>query len=153
MTVHTSPRFTYPEDEQFFRALLCDDGETLDRYIPLFDFRSPTVKRQEFNRSRDRLLAQLIAAFGPVCQLQFAERCSFQSGIAVDHLIPLSTNKLNKELRALPAAPGKKVVAQSFGANRLANLVVACANCNSFKKHRLLERAHLKRLLAMKGFC
>jgi hypothetical protein len=46
MTMHASPRFTYPEDEQFFRALLCGDGENLDRYMPLFDFRSPTVKRQ-----------------------------------------------------------------------------------------------------------
>lgn len=65
--------------------------------------------------------------------------CDINSGFCVDHLIPLSSNKLNKELRKQLAEKGKKVKTQSFGSNLIDNLVIACNNCNNYKKHRILE--------------
>jgi 5-methylcytosine-specific restriction endonuclease McrA len=118
----------------------------------LFDFRHPDLKRREFNARRGQLLAQLLTQYGQACQLQLPERCNLASGIAVDHLIPLSSNKLNKELRELSALPGRKVPTQSLGSNHIANLIVACSNCNNYKKHRLLERQHIRRILVTKSF-
>jgi 5-methylcytosine-specific restriction endonuclease McrA len=59
----------------------------------------------------------------------------------LDHLIPLSSNELNKRLRALPRVGKAKVARQSFGSNHADNLILACKRCNAFKKHRLLAPA------------
>lgn len=80
-----------------------------------------------------------------------SDLCDIERGINVDHLIPLSSNKLNKELRQLKALKGKKVLTQSFGSNNLSNLVLACKKCNSYKKHRFLSKAELKRILDLKN--
>ncbi|MBK6989183.1 MAG: hypothetical protein IPH33_13745 [Bacteroidetes bacterium] len=64
--------------------------------------------------------------------------CDISSGIVIDHLIPLSTNQLNKSLRKLAPVKGKKVATQSFGSNHIDNLVIACASCNNHKKHRII---------------
>jgi len=142
--------FEYPEDRIFFQQLLCGPGETISDYLELFDFRSPPVKRREFNKVRDEHLDMLVAADGKQCLLRYRDICDIASGIAVDHVIPLSSNKLNKELRHLPPLPGKKVLSQSFGSNNLKNLIVACNNCNNHKKHRFLEAGHLQEILRIK---
>jgi len=144
-------RFEFPEDEQFFHDLLCEPDEDLRKYESLFDPRPSNVKRNEYNQQRDLLLSQLLEQYGGACQLQYRGVCDIQSGIAVDHLIPLSSNKLNKKLRHLSAPPGKKVPSQSFGSNHPNNLVIACCNCNNYKKHRFLSRDAMKRILHMKG--
>jgi len=77
--------------------------------------------------------------------------CDINSGINVDHLIPLATNKLNKELRNLKAEPGRKVKSQSFGSNHIDNLIIACADCNNYKKHRIIERAKIQSILRAKA--
>ena len=95
--------------------------------------------------------AELIRRYGEVCQLHLVEECSLDHGLAVDHVIPLSSNKLNKELRKVPAQRGKKVPSQSFGSNDWSNLVSACGRCNGHKKHRLLEPAQIRQILSRKG--
>jgi len=143
--------FEYPEDGKYFRDLLCTPGDGLDKYLSLFDFRSPVIKRKEFNQQRAQLLADLLRQYGRVCQLHYSVKCDIDSGIEVDHLIPLSSNKLNKELRHLAAIPGMKVATQSFGSNHPSNLILACHACNSYKKHRLLERDQIMPKLRLKG--
>jgi len=89
-------KFEFPEDRAFFRRLLCGRRARLAKYSRLFDRRPPKAKRAEFNRQMRKLRGELIARYGRVCQLQLVEDCSLKHGLAVDHLIPLSSNKLNK---------------------------------------------------------
>ncbi|HEX8634457.1 MAG TPA: hypothetical protein VF703_09935 [Pyrinomonadaceae bacterium] len=146
-------KFNCSEDQDYFRTLLCEDDEDFDRYESLFDVgREPKVKRDEFNRIRGRILNQLKEQYGLTCQLGYADICDINSGVEVDHIIPLSSNKLNKELRNLPPLEkGKKVPSQSLGSNHLNNLAIACKKCNAHKKHRLLSKSEIKRILATKG--
>ena len=142
--------FQHPEDQVFFSDLLCEEGESLEKYAPLFDFRDVTKKRSEFQAARQSLLENLRAKHGSVCMLHYSKACTGGRGaLTIDHLIPLSSNKLNKELRRLVPLPRRKVPTQSIGSNHMANLVLACATCNGAKKHRLLARAELRRLLAV----
>jgi 5-methylcytosine-specific restriction endonuclease McrA len=143
-------KFEYAEDRRFFRKLLCKRGRGLSAFANLFDFRPPHTKRAEFNRKMRTLRADLIARYGKVCQLRLLDDCGLQHGLAVDHLIPLSSNKLNKELRQLAAKPGRKVATQSFGSNDPANLVLACGRCNGYKKHRFLEPSKVREILSRK---
>jgi 5-methylcytosine-specific restriction endonuclease McrA len=144
--------FEYPEDEVHFQHYLCNEGETLDKYVSLFDFRSPQVKRAEFNRHRTHLLKSLREKYKDRCQLHLEGICDERSGWVVDHLIPLSSNILNKTIRNMPAAFGEKVLAQSFGSNHPNNLILACERCNNYKKHRFLSREQLKRILVDKDW-
>lgn len=143
-------QFEHEEDRIFFSELLCDEGESVEKYSQLFDFRPPNEKRKEFNRIRGNLLEQLVALYGHGCLLGYEGLCDLGSGVAVDHLIPLSSNKLNKEIRHLKAEAGKKVITQSFGSNNIKNLIVACCNCNNHKKHRFLDKAQLQAILKLK---
>ncbi len=144
-------QFKFPDDEEFFRHLLCKPDEDISKYELLFDFRSAIVKRKEFNYQYTHLLSRLYGQCGTMCQLQCQSVCDIRSGITIDHLIPLSTNELNKKLRHLPAPPGKKVPSQSFGSNHPNNLVIACCSCNNHKKHRFLPSDSMKRILQIKG--
>ncbi len=142
--------FEYTEDLVFFERLLCQPGEALEKYKDLFDLRPPNLKRSEFDKRRNELLNALVAEHGNKCFIAYSGLCDLASGRAVDHLIPLSSNKLNKELRGLAPEAGKKVLTQSFGSNHILNLIPACSNCNNHKKHRFLEPDHLKQILKMK---
>lgn len=139
--------FDFPEDKEFFAKLLCADQETIEKYHRLFDSRDPALKRKEFNRKRSELIVFLKERQGLNCALNFPGICDLQSGLNIDHIIPLSTNKLNKELRALKPEKGKKVKSQSFGSNNTENLILTCKNCNNHKKHRLLDTAKLRDLM------
>ena len=141
--------FEFKEDTEYFEKLLCNESQTLRVFINFFDFRPVAEKRNEFNKHRNKLKAILITKHGEECMLKLS-MCDMNSGIAIDHLIPLSTNQLNKSLRKLEPVKGKKVAAQSFGSNHIDNLVIACANCNNHKKHRLLGREVLRRILKAK---
>lgn len=132
--------FEYDADREFFENLLEDLVQMEDINVArLFDFRAPVLKRKEFNRIRNKLFRNLVDIYGEVCMLG-TDLCDLSSGFAVDHIIPLSSNKLNKRLRNLKAEPGKKVKTQSFGSNNMENLIIACSRCNNHKKHRLLSR-------------
>lgn len=130
--------FEFKEDQDYFEKLLSVESQTIENFIPLFDFRPVTEKRNEFNKHRNKLKELLISKHGAKCMLKLS-MCDMNSGIAIDHLIPLSTNQLNRTLRKLKPVKGKKVATQSFGSNHIDNLVIACANCNNHKKHRILQ--------------
>lgn len=144
-----SMQFEFKEDRGYFERLLCKEGEELERYETLFDFRLAIVKRKEFNSKRKSLVEKLLSLHGRDCMLKY-ECCDLSSGLTVDHLIPLSTNKLNKELRKFKPESDKKVTSQSFGSNHIDNLVIACAKCNSHKNHKILEAELFTRIFKVK---
>ena len=47
-------KFEYAEDELYFKNLLFSEGEYLEKYESLFDFRKPNIKRLEFNKISDK---------------------------------------------------------------------------------------------------
>ncbi len=141
--------FAFKEDQDYFEKLLCSESKTIENFMHLFDFRPVIEKRSEFNKHRNKLKEKLISIHGAECMLKLS-KCDMNSGIAIDHLIPLSTNLLNKSLRKLVPLKGKKAPTQSFGSNHIDNLVIACSNCNNHKKHRILEMEMLQRILNRK---
>lgn len=142
--------FDYPEDRQFFANLLTKgDCNFLDsKYSDLFDFRHHAIKRWEFDKVRKKLLQDLIEKHQGGCQLGIHDLCSSESVLEPDHIIPLASNVLNKELRKLTPATGMKVESQNFGSNHIRNLTLACKKCNALKKHRILSGDILRRLVS-----
>ncbi|MFA5109473.1 MAG: HNH endonuclease signature motif containing protein [Patescibacteria group bacterium] len=133
--------FQYKADYIFFLKKLANGEETLFKkdFLKMFDFRNPQIKRKEFNSIRNKIYKELVLKYGEKCQLNLCPDCSKIKSFAVDHFIPLSTNKLNKLLRKLKPEAGKKVASQSFGSNDISNLRIACKRCNSFKKHKIIS--------------
>jgi 5-methylcytosine-specific restriction endonuclease McrA len=134
-------QFEYPEDRQFFADLLAEgDVDRLETaYSDLFDFRHPAIKRFEFNKTRKKVLAELMEKHNGECQLRIHPECSNGERMEPDHIIPLSSNTLNKELRGMKRYSSAKVEPQSFGSNHARNLTLACRKCNGLKKHRILS--------------
>jgi len=135
--------FEYEQDREFFDRLFGQIGG-VEKYAELFDFSDPSIKRERFNKIRDQIFEDLRIKFGDICMLKFHEDCS-NSAEQVDHLIPLSSNVLNKSLRKMKGENGKKVTSQSFGSNQKMNFVLSCARCNAAKKHRLPDAELLLR--------
>jgi len=140
--------FDYPEDQLEFEDRLRASGG-LEQNQHLFDFREPQIKRKEFNKIRNQIFEELRTRHGNCCQLRCHPDCT-EIGVEVDHLIPLSSNVLNKELRKMKGENKKKVPAQSFGSNDLSNFILACSRCNAFKKHRLPSSELLTRMHQLK---
>ena len=138
--------FEFQEDYEFFDELLESLGG-IECHQSLFDFRNPYIKRNEFNKTREEIFNELVKTNGNVCQLRCHPECT-NIADELDHLIPLSSNVLNKSLRNLKGKSGKKVPAQSFGSNRKSNLVLACKRCNAFKKHRMPSVDFLEKILS-----
>lgn len=143
-------QFEYPEDRQFFADLLTEgDANRLDvAYSDLFDFRHWSYKRWEFDKTRKKVLAGLIEKHKGECQLRIHPECSNEERLEPDHIIPLSSNVLNKELRQQKRTSLAKVESQSFGSNHPRNLTLACRKCNGLKKHRILTGEILARLIS-----
>lgn len=133
--------FEYPDDEQFFALLLAggDKEELRTKFIRRFDFREPSLKRTVFDKLKRLVMEEMIQEGRTQCELHLVADCDSQN-LVLDHIIPLSSNELNKHLRRMTAPQGKKVPAQSFGANDRENFLVACAKCNNFKKHRFIKK-------------
>lgn len=148
-------KFKYSEYDQYFRERFCEEGECLSKYAALFDLREPAgIKRPELSPQKYKQAWDALEnKHGRVCQLQYCKECEINNPTVIDHVIPLSSNVLNKESRkSLPISPGKKVAAESFGSNDISNLVLACTKCNANKKHRFLDRDAMRRILQSKGF-
>ena len=142
-------KFEYPEDYKYFKKLLCSLDELLEKYSAFFDFRHPKIKRSEFNKINKKVREELINRYGKKCMLRYPDKCT-NTDFVVDHLIPLSSNKLNKLLRNIKAEKGKKVLTQSFGSNNMDNLIIACTKCNLHKKHIILKRDKIQQILELK---
>jgi len=145
-------KFEYTEDCKFFEHLLCEAGQTLEQFSDLFDFRPPKEKRNEYTRIRQTRMDELIKLLGNHCMLRYATDCDSSGGLVLDHLIPLSSNKLNKQLRGigtLRTGDGKlkKALTQSFGSNGHRNLILACHNCNSLKQNGFLSAEMMRPLI------
>ncbi len=138
--------FEFDEDRLYFEKVM---GVPIKKIETLFDFRDARIKRKEFNRVRNILFQELKKRYGITCMLALT-CCNSDSGFVIDHIIPLSTNQLNKELRNIKANTGKKVIAQSFGSNHFDNLVIACNTCNNSKKHKILDAVRLVAILNCK---
>lgn len=136
--------FEFPEDRIFFEKIFEELG-SLDSWMHLFDFASPDQKRAAFNRLRNHTFSKLMESSHPSCYLKYPDICTGEPE-AIDHIIPLSSNILNK-MRGVKAETGKKVITQSIGSNHLHNFALACAQCNNHKKHRFLEPGHLARVI------
>jgi len=128
-------KFTYIEDDLYFENLFSSLGG-ISSNMKLFDFRPLEVKRKEFNKIRNNIHDELTRKHGLICQLRCHPDCS-DSPDQIDHLIPLSSNSLNKKLRKIKGTNGKKTPQQSFGSNHTENFVLACKRCNAFKKNNL----------------
>lgn len=143
-------QFEYPEDQEFFAHLFAEgDVNYLNNaYSDLFDFRHPAIKRFEFDKVRKKVLKELLEKYNGECQLHIHPECTNEGTFEPDHIVPLSSNILNKELRKTGHTSGAKVVSQSFGSNHSRNLTLACKRCNAFKKNKILTGTVLHRLLS-----
>lgn len=143
--------FEYPEDRDFFAFLLTDgDIERLEaEYSELFDFTHPAIKREDFGKVSKKVLADLVVKFNGTCQLNIHEDCGKSGVLEPDHIIPLSSNLLNKQLRGMKGLPGLKTKRQSFGSNHPRNLTLACRRCNGYKKNRILDADIIRRLVSV----
>ena len=139
--------FEYKEDKIFFQHLFKEFGG-LERNHDLFDSSDPLLKRQAFNRIRNKVFRKLQDKFGDICMLNFHADCT-NSADQVDHLIPLSSNILNKTIRTMKAEKGKKVSAQSLGSNNDRNFVLSCSRCNAAKKHHIPDSELLNKVLCL----
>ena len=128
-------KFEHPEDRDFFQDLFESIGG-VDKFEDLFDFADPSEKRKAFSSIRNQVYDELVAEYGDVCMLRYHADCSDKAE-QVDHLIPLSSNNLNKSIRKIKGVNGKKTPTQSFGSNKKRNFVISCARCNAAKKNNL----------------
>lgn len=132
-------KFEFNEDRMFFERLLCKEGEVLETYENFFDFRTPSIKKKEFELVKEGLLEEIKATGKSICQLSFHHICSEASGLTLDHFIPLSSNELNKHVRKMTPTGYKLVPQQSFGSNHKINLILVCQNCYHHRKHRFVR--------------
>ncbi len=142
--------FNNESDKLFFKELLCADNENIDKYSALFDFRDPKIKRKEFVLIRNKILDKFIKQKGNFCELNIENICDLDSGFCIDHIIPLSSNVLNKNIRKIKSEGRKKVITQSLGSNNECNLILSCNRCNNHKKHTILDKDKIRELLANK---
>ena len=65
-------QFEHSEDRSLFCYLLAggDNARFEKEFTHHFDFRPAVVKRSEFRRLRNRILARLREKYGDVCQLE-----------------------------------------------------------------------------------
>jgi ribosomal protein L44E len=128
--------FKYKKDKQYFVDLIADGNTTVleKKYSNLFDFRSLSVKRAEYNAHKQELFNILFKRANGICQI-----CKSAKGVEIDHIVPLASNQLNKKLRKMRPIKinGKlrKVPSESYGSNKLVNLQLACRPCNRKKWH------------------
>ncbi|MBP6858987.1 MAG: hypothetical protein KBC33_04145 [Candidatus Pacebacteria bacterium] len=142
--------FEYPEDREFFANLLAEGNvEKLEtQFSDLFDFRHHAIKRWEFNKTKKKILTDLIERYNGTCQLRIHPKCSTTNIWHPDHIIPLASAELHRKLRHLKNNPdGSKPESANYGSNHPRNFTLACDKCNSRKKHRILESEVLLGLL------
>ena len=128
-------------------------GFPIEDYPELFDFETSSKKK----RAQTASLPEVIKYRGiDSCMIAYegswentrGNTCSC-SGKAevVDHLIPISSNRVRKELGVKPLL-GKKVASQEIGSAHISNLILACAACNS-RKLQSFDRETIHRVIGL----
>jgi 5-methylcytosine-specific restriction endonuclease McrA len=146
----TIMNFKYKEDEIFFKNLLNFLDE--DIFTSLFDFSDTIDKRKAFNKIKKTIYEDLMLKQQGKCYLAFDSICDTSKEYQIDHIIPLSTNILNKHLRNITSvSSNKKVQTESYGSNHSNNLILTCKACNQHKKHRILEKEDYQEIFRNKG--
>jgi 5-methylcytosine-specific restriction endonuclease McrA len=142
--------FKFKDDEIFFKNLLDFLDEAV--FTSLFDFSDPIYKRKTFNKIKKTIYEDLLLKQEGKCYLSFDGICDISKGYQIDHVIPLSTNILNKHLRNITSvSSNKKVQTESYGSNHSNNLILTCKACNQHKKHRILEKEDYQEIFRNKG--
>ena len=125
-------------------------GFRVASHMNLFDFETPsTVKRKRtpklddvrLFRGTDRCMLEM----PPSVSTRGRSWCCTGRAEVVDHVVPLSSNRLRKELR-VAAEAGRKVATQEIGSAHMSNLVGACEACNS-RKIQTLQGSLIRRIL------
>jgi 5-methylcytosine-specific restriction endonuclease McrA len=123
-----------------------------DVFTSLFDFSDPIDKRKAFNKIKKTIYEDLMLKQQGKCYLAFDSICDTSKGYQIDHIIPLSTNILNKHLRNIKSVlTNKKVQTESYGSNHNNNLILTCKACNQNKKHRILNHEVYQKIFRNKG--
>ena len=143
-------KFQFADDEDWFKELLFESQLSTNEFNSLFDFRDPSIKREEFSKLKRKIQKELEQLYGIKCMLSLDDECNIEDGINIDHLIPISSNILNIKIRKIKGENGKKTTTQSFGSNNILNLVICCKHCNGKKKHTFLNKEQYKRIFEEK---
>jgi 5-methylcytosine-specific restriction endonuclease McrA len=142
--------FKYKGDKIFFKNLFDFVDDNI--FSSIFDFSEPIEKRKKFNKIKKKFYNQLMLKQQGECYLSFDSICDVSKGYQIDHMIPLSTNTLNKNLRNLKSTDkNKKVQSESYGSNHINNLMLTCKSCNQKKKHTILTVEKYHEIFVMKG--
>jgi 5-methylcytosine-specific restriction endonuclease McrA len=132
-------KFEFLEDRTFFEKLFCQENETIELYKNYFDFRLPSIKKEEFSAIKEELAEKLIPLAKDHCALSFHHVCDTDSGMAIDHFIPLSSSELNRHIRKMKSSGYKVIPSQSFGSNKEENIIVVCKNCYKQRNHKFVR--------------
>ena len=128
-------------------------GFRIKEFPDLFDFETSVTKK----RARTASLRSVIEYRGTTsCMIAYPgnwtnsrqekRSCSGRAEV-VDHLVPISSNRIGKEL-GVRAKAGKKVPTQDIGSAHISNLIVACAACNS-RKLQSFDREVIHKVLGL----
>ena len=114
-------------------------GFPIKDYPDLFDFETPTKIKRALSASLPEVIKYrgtdscMIAYEGRWVNTRRNTRSCGGKAEVVDHLIPISSNRVRKKLGVKPL-PSKKVESQEIGSAHISNLIPACSACNSRKK-------------------
>jgi hypothetical protein len=125
-------------------------GFRVASHMDLFDFETPSgVKRASTPKLADvvhfRGTDRCMLEVPPHVNTRGRSVCCAGRAEVVDHVVPLSSNRLRKALR-VDAEAGRKVPTQEIGSAHMSNLVGACRACNG-RKHQTLEGSLIRRIL------
>lgn len=143
-------KLKYKEDWDYFKINL--DFVKDEIFNTLFDDTDSLEKRKQYNIIKKQVYKELMDDQKGDCYLNIDGICNISSGYQIDHIIPLTTNILNKKLRNMKSEDrSKKVPSESYGSNHINNLILTCKSCNQHKKHRLLNKKEYQDIFIRKG--
>ncbi len=125
-------------------------GFRVTSHMYLFDFETASrVKRANTAKLDDvvqfRGTDRCMLEMPPHVNTRGRTVCCTGRAEVVDHVVPLTSNRLRKEL-GVAAEAGRKVATQEIGSAHMSNLVGACMACNG-RKVQTLNGSLIRRIL------